>query len=110
MKNFWKGFLTALGTLAATGVVTLLILLIPSVREWVTRQVSGHGTFGKTELTILLAVLCVVLFLLLIRSRIAYRGLQKRAREGSLTIGDLADMKDLMKATDVETVLRGGHG
>jgi hypothetical protein len=106
MKHFSKGFLEGLGIAAATGIATLLSLLIPSVRQWVFHGGTGLSHIGGIAVTIFLFVVCVVLLVLLVRSRIAYRGLQKRARDGTLTIGDLADMKVLMAATDTQSIIQ----
>ena len=106
MKHFSKGFLEGLGIAAATAISALLTLLIPPVRQWAFHSGTGLSHISSIAVTIFLFVLCVVLFSLLVRSRIAYRGLQKRAREGNLTIGDLADMKDLMAATDTKAIIQ----
>jgi hypothetical protein len=39
MKNFWRGFQTALGTLAATGLISGLIFMMPPVRKWVADEI-----------------------------------------------------------------------
>ncbi len=110
MKHVLKGFLEGLGIAAASALSSLLLLLLPGVRAWASRVAGGREDAGSISATIFLIVLCAVLLVLLVWSRISYIGLLRRVREGKLTLGDLMSMKDMMKATDIEALIQKRRG
>ncbi len=106
MKEIWSGFLRAIGAFVATSAIALLGIWLLPLRQWVGDWFGGHATEGKIDLTIFLSLLSIVLLGLLVWSQVAYFRLLRRVRDGKLTLGDLMSIKDMMKATDIQAVIR----
>jgi hypothetical protein len=91
MKSFWKGFLTALGGLFATGAVSMLLLLIAPLRRWAFQKVQSLSDTDRTIATIFLVVLCIGLLVALIVSWISFFRFKMRLVKGELMLGELLE-------------------
>jgi hypothetical protein len=106
MKEIWSGFLRAIGAFGATSAIFLLGVWLTPLRKWVADWFGGHATAGRIDLTIYLSVLTIVLLGLLIFYWGSYYSLLRRVRDGKLTFGDFYGMKEMMKATDINEIIR----
>src|SRR5882724_11849389 len=89
MKEIWSGFLRAIGAFIATSVIVLLGIWTLPLRKWMGDWFGGHATTGRIDLTIFLSVLSIVLFGLLIWSRISYSRFRMKVYEKKVTEEEL---------------------
>lgn len=86
--------------------IFLLGVWFTPLREWVADLFGGRLTAGRVDPTIFLSLLSMALLGLLVWSTVAYFRLLRRVRDDKLTLGDLMSIKDMMKATDIEAMIR----
>jgi hypothetical protein len=110
MKDFWKGFRTALGGLFATGVTSMLLLLIAPLRRWVFQQVQSLSDTDRTLLTILLAVLCIGLLVALILSWVSFFRFKMRLVKGELMPGELLEYHMIVANNKAREIVEATKG